>query len=105
LRTQHALLSAQTLSGSDFLSSTEDETHERCSVVEELRSSWEAIRHAAKTMTFVEDYYPDVDVKDFYRHIMNTTRAIDSAKSLAKLSLETLSHGRYRFQTIMIAAH
>jgi hypothetical protein len=54
------------------------------------------------------DQYPHVDVQDFYRHVMNTARAIDSDKALAKLfvlPLELLSYGRYRFQTILVAAH
>ena len=108
LRTQHALLSAQALSGSDFLPGSNGGSTDRYFVVEELQSAQKAVQDASNAMVFVEDHYPSVDVEDFYRHIMNTTRAIDSTRALAKLfflPLEPLSHGKYRFQTILIAAH
>jgi hypothetical protein len=53
--------------GQTFLSGTENEIHDRYFVVEELRSSQNAVHHATETMTFVGDQYPHVDVQDFYR--------------------------------------
>jgi hypothetical protein len=108
LRTQHPLLAARARAGSGFLPGTDNEIHDRYFVVEELRSPQEAVQHATETMTFVGDYYPHVDVQDFYQHLMNTKRALDSAKALAKLfilPLEPLSQRTHCFQTILVAAH
>ena len=108
LRTQHTLLSARALAGSDFLSGPDQENHERHFVVEELNDPQKAVQNASDTLVFLEDHYPHVNVEDFYLHVMNTTRAIDSVKALAKLfvlPLQPLSNGRHRFQTLLVAAH
>ena len=108
LRTQHSLLSGRALAGSDFLPGSDQGNRERHFVIEELNDPQKAVQNASDTLVFLEDHYPHIDVEDFYQHVMNTTRAIDSKKALAKLfilPLQPLSHGRHRFQTILIAAH
>ena len=108
LRTQHTLLSARALLASDFLPGVEEGRHDRYFVIEELKSIQNAVQNASDAVEFVEDQHPHIDVEDFYRHVMNTSRVIDSGVALAKLfvlPLEPLSHGRYRFQPILVAAH
>lgn len=108
LRTRHVLLSSRALSRADLFPDAERATYDRYFVVDEFGDHRKALQAASDTLVFVEDYYPDVDVVDFYQHVMNTSRAIDSDKALAKLfvlPLKPTSKDRYRFETILVAAH
>ena len=98
LRTWQALLSTRALSGPDFLPGPKPGNHDRYFVVEELQNHKTTVQEESNTMACVEDHYPHIDAKDFYRHVMNTSRVIGPAKALTKLSVSSsvpLSQSKY----------
>lgn len=127
LRFRHVLLSARAMEGRDFLSSGtgdgkggEDESvrqgwglGNRFFVVTKPRDVDEMINEATRTIEFVGDYYSDVDVADFYIHMMNTARVFDAGKNLARLFIlplqpvSTTARGKccFRFHAISAVAH
>lgn len=59
-------------------------------------------------VVFVEDCYPNLDVSDFYNHLINTSRAIDPWKALSKLyalPTQKLSNGLYKANFVLVKAH
>lgn len=85
-------------------------TEQRCFVVPRIFNV-EGLLQDADTnapVMFVEDYYPELDVPDFYTHMINTSRAINPKQALSKLyvlPIQKLPSGIYKAQFVMIKAH
>ncbi|ERF70124.1 hypothetical protein EPUS_00311 [Endocarpon pusillum Z07020] len=108
LRFQHVLLSARALCREDFLPRGAGSPKDRFFVVERPGRVDEMVEEASRTMDFVQDHYHEVDVDDFYTHVMNTARVFDNSKNLARLfilPLKSVSDGRLLFQAISVVAH
>ena len=108
-RYKHPLACAKALDSQD-LQLGRGEAEQRCFVVPRIFNVEGLLQDAEENakVVFVEDFYPDLDVPDFYNHIINTSRAIDAKKALTKLyvlPMERLPNGTYMAQFIMVKAH
>jgi hypothetical protein len=108
-RYKHPLACAKALNSQD-LQLGREEAEQRCFVVPRI-FNLEGLSQDAEAnakVVFVEDSYPDLNVPDFYSHMINTSRAIDPRRALAKLyvlPMEKLPNGTYMAQFIMVKAH
>lgn len=108
-RYHHPLACAKALTLRDLQLGRQEVEH-RCLVVPRIFNLEGLLRDADKSakVVFVEDSYPYLNVSEFYNHIINTSRAIDPRKALAKLyvlPMERLSSGTYKAQFVMVKAH
>lgn len=67
-----------------------------------------AVEETRSQVIFVADQYPDLDAADFFHHVMNTGRAIDSRVSLSRLyvmAFRNTSKNTIELHLIPILAH
>ncbi|KAK7520137.1 uncharacterized protein IWZ02DRAFT_376754 [Phyllosticta citriasiana] len=71
-------------------------------------SSREVFDNAASSIRFLQDNHKRVDIDDFFKHCTNSTRVVDSDKSLSELLVlpsEPLHGGTFRLSFFLVAAH
>jgi hypothetical protein len=108
LRAHHGLLRAKAFDGSDLSVKVNGPSSERYFMVSKPRDVCTLYDEAQQHATFVQDHYPNVDTRDFYRHTMNTARSINPAHSLSKLYImpsARLPNGHYRLDFVFVVAH
>jgi len=108
LRAHHGLLRCKVLDGSALPRGSGSSRHERHFVVTKPRNVSQILDEARQHIVFVEDYYKDVNIENFCRHVMNTTRTIDPAVCLSKLFVlprRRLSNGHFTVNFLMVAGH
>ncbi|KAH7060837.1 hypothetical protein B0J12DRAFT_346198 [Macrophomina phaseolina] len=71
-------------------------------------SDTEVLKNASDTLIFLGDFYDEVDLDDWYKHINNTGRIINSDQSLSKLfvhPLKPLSKATSQLTLTLVSAH
>ncbi|KAF2146721.1 uncharacterized protein K452DRAFT_282907 [Aplosporella prunicola CBS 121167] len=100
LRLQHVMLLATVI--------RDAATDSREFNVQIPKDDTEVLQNAEESITFLGDHQKDLPLDDLYRHCMNSSRIIDSEKSLSRLFVlppTPLSHDRFRVSFFIIAAH
>ena len=109
MRHSHVLLSCQSRNLHDLVPSHESARWtDQCFVYRWPSSTVDAIEETRFQMRFVADEYPDVNPQEFFHHIMNTARAIDSHQALSKLYImpfQRTDQGTILLHFIPVLAH
>jgi hypothetical protein len=108
-RYKHPLVCAKALDLRD-LQLGRQEMEQKCFVVPRIFNIEGLLQDAEENapVVFVEDDYPDLEVANFFDHLINTSRAIDPRKALSKLyvlPMQKLPTGLYKAQFVMVKAH
>lgn len=109
MRQSHALLCCRSAFKQDFLHGcTSHAWVDKCFVYRVPSDVQKAIDDALEQTTFMEDHYPDLDVKDFFEHLTNSGRALDPHSALAKIYVMPSSltiDGKMNIHVILVYAH
>lgn len=109
MRVSHVLLSTQSVYLDQIVPRAPSRKwSEKCFLYRCPRSLEEAIDEARQQVRFVEESYSTVDRQQFFLHILNTNRAIDSNTALARLHVlpfESTNHGTIRVDFLPVVAH
>lgn len=109
MRHTHVLLSCTSAHLHDLTTQARSKRWtDRCFVYKWPTSSTEAISDTQQQVIFVADQYPDVDAQDFFHHIRNTARAIDSKAALSKLYVlpfKRTARGTILLHFVLVLAH
>ena len=110
-RQRHVLLASRALWGHGLLASATSSAvfpDERYFVFDPCPSPSSMLEEASEHVVFVEDHYHDVDARDFYIHLMNSSRPIDASRALAKLfimPMKSTPEGTFHIHFILVEAH
>lgn len=109
MRVSHVLLGTQSVYLDQIVPrASSRKWTERCYLYRCPRSLEEAIEEAQQQVRFVEESYPTVDRHQFFLHLLNTNRALDSSTALARLHVlpfERTNHGTIRVEFLPVVAH
>jgi hypothetical protein len=108
-RYKHQLSCAKALDLQD-LQLGRPERQKRCFVVPRIFNIEGLLQDASENaqVVFVGDDYPDLDLAEFYNHLINTSRCIDPKTALSKLyvvPMQKLPNGNYQANFVMVKAH
>lgn len=86
MRHSHVLLSCQSMSLHDLLPGYQNQNWtDQCFVYRWPGSTVDAVEETRSQICFVTDVYPNINSQEFFRHAMNTARAVNSLQALSKL--------------------
>ena len=109
MRQSHILLSSSTAYLHDIREGPFSERWiDKCFVYAWPKTVNDAITATRAEVIFVADEYPEIDARDFFRHVMNTSRALDQKKSLSRLYVMPFKHtkqGTVLLHMIAVLAH
>ena len=86
MRHSHVLLSCKSVFEHEVTNrGSSTQWSDKCFVYSWPKDADTAIKETRPQVSFVADNYPDLDTQDFFRHIMNSSRALDAKAALNKL--------------------
>lgn len=109
MRASHILLASQSVFIDEIVPRSRNRRWvDKCFLYHCPRSLDEAVNEARNNVKFVEDDYPDVDVRQFFIHSINTNRVLDANLSLSRLHVlpfRRISRDSVRLHLITTFAH
>ncbi|KAH0839031.1 hypothetical protein FOPE_05377 [Fonsecaea pedrosoi] len=110
MRQKHVLLSTRVAGAADFFGGRQSSfaPAERLYVFEPSDDAGMMLAEAKKHAVFVEDWYPRVDMDEFFIHTLNSSRCIDETHALSRLYVMPIQRdadGLRQLHLMFIAGH